>query len=81
MEDHKQATDGHDPQNPALQANTGVASSSNMNTQNNASKLLQLNQNRFEDYLVQALNESLMKKSKWMPIRSYLFRRHQMSQI
>jgi hypothetical protein len=23
-----------------------------------------MNQNRFEDYLVQALNESLMKKSK-----------------
>ena len=31
---------------------------------NNQSKLLQLNQNRFEDYLVQALDDSLMKKSK-----------------
>lgn len=34
------------------------------NNNQNASKLLALNQNRFEDYLVQALNESLMKKSK-----------------
>lgn len=32
--------------------------------QQNTSKLLQLNQQRFEDYLVQALNESLFKKSK-----------------
>ena len=33
--------------------------------QQNTSKLLQLNQQRFEDYLVQALNESLFKKSKF----------------
>ena len=36
----------------------------NMGGNQNASKIMQLNQNRFEDYLVQALNESLMKKSK-----------------
>jgi len=28
------------------------------------SKLLQINQGQFEDYLVMALNDSLMKKSK-----------------
>jgi len=45
---------------------SGNASNSNVGGLNNAntSKLLQLNQQRFEDYLVQTLNESLMKKSK-----------------
>ena len=32
---------------------------------NNQNKLIQLNTGRFEDYLVQALNDSLMKKSKY----------------
>lgn len=39
-------------------ANSQMAPSSNQN------KLIQLNSGQFEDYLVQALNDSLMKKSK-----------------
>lgn len=49
-----------------MKVQTGLASSSNLHIQQqNTSKLLALNQNRFEDYLVSALNDSLMKKSKY----------------
>jgi len=41
-------------------ANSQMAPSSNQN------KLIQLNSGQFEDYLVQALNDSLMKKSKFL---------------
>lgn len=45
-----------------------MASGQESNSQlmmNNQQKLIQLNSGRFEDYLVQALNDSLMKKSKY----------------
>lgn len=35
----------------------------------NQNKLLQMNQERFEDYLVQILDESLQKKSKWIELK------------
>ena len=62
MED-QQPLDQH--KNEPLQVNTNMGSNSALMKPQNTSKLLQLNQNRFEDYLVQALNESLMKKSKY----------------
>jgi len=36
------------------------------------SKLLQINQGQFEDYLVMALNDSLMKKSKLHYFQAFL---------
>ena len=51
------------------ESNTGaqqenVQSETNNQNSYNPAKLVMMNTNRFEDYLVQALNESLMKKSK-----------------
>jgi len=47
----------------AIQNQMQSNSNQNMNQQP-MSKLLQINQGQFEDYLVMALNDSLMKKSK-----------------
>ena len=72
-----------------MKVQTGLASSSNLQIQQqNTSKLLALNQNRFEDYLVSALNDSLMKKSKYFYNHSFtyftncsFYRRYQMPKI
>ena len=53
-----------DPNAQQQIAMTGNQSNSQNNMQQPMSKLLQINQGQFEDYLVMALNDSLMKKSK-----------------
>ena len=56
-------------QDPSSQMNNNMVASGQLgNSQlapsSNQNKLVQLNSGQFEDYLVQALNDSLMKKSK-----------------
>lgn len=56
---------GADPTSQQMMGGMGAGQANSQNNmQQPMSKLLQINQGQFEDYLVMALNDSLMKKSK-----------------
>lgn len=63
---------------PTLDKNNSLGeNTSQMQAISNQAKLIQMNQVRFEDYLVSILDESLLKKSKLPPPADLFYRRHQ----